>query len=300
MFCFKTDHNLGMSRIFPTVFRILLVYFLAFVWVRYFVNSLPLVLLFTALITFAIEILFMFLMKKRQTKRNLRGEKFRYMQNVTDTLAMWNRQRQMEFFTELVQKKHQPEKIPKNKADAAKGITIAHQNGKVILFPVMQFSPLSADGLAQLLDGVQCKKAVVACLLASPEAKKLAADFSAFSIVILEREQVYSALLSAYEHYPPAEQIFKRKVTKKRKLKELFGGALRRDRTKGYLTCAIFLFVASLFVRWNWYYAIMASLMLLLAIATIVLPYVKGKTEIGILDEPKEVLKSKTPMNISK
>ena len=293
-----------MLKIFPFIFRVLLIYFLAFIWMRFLVSNLLLVLLYTSLITLGIEGVFTYFIRRRQKKRQLRGAKHKKMVDMTDTIAMWNKDMQIDFFILLAKKRHHCE-VMNVSAAHNKAIKIMHDIGSVALFSAMKFTPLSADCLAEMMESVQMKnknekrkniedsnnpqfliikKLIIACLSASPEAKRLAADFSAFPIVILEREDVYTSLLCEYNFFPADEEIFKRKVTTKRKFKELFGGALSRSRTRGYLLCAIFLSFASMFVRWNWYYIIMASLLLCLAITSLLLPYFKKGEKGGVLD----------------
>ena len=68
------------------LFRLVLIYFLVFVWVRYYSQNINFAIWITALITFFIEVLIRLFSGKKQKNMSLKQEDINKMEAITNTL----------------------------------------------------------------------------------------------------------------------------------------------------------------------------------------------------------------------
>ena len=258
-----------VSLILSSILRIFLIFFLTFIWTRYFLKELWLSLLISAVVTSVLDVSIRFLLRKKSNKNNLKLKEKEEAENMFLSLA--TSANYLTFFHELA-KKENPSAEKKDKY-----ILLKNSDRTVLLYPFMSMNELSKDDIAKILISSQKQKAnklVIVC-------GELAKDTFAFSkslgkeILLLDKFSAYSELYKFYGFFPEISLTYQK--NKKLALKELFAFSFNKSRTKGYFLSAIILFISTLFIRMNIYYCIMASLLIVFALISYFNPYFNVK-----------------------
>lgn len=264
-----------LSRFFQVFFKIILIFLVIFIWVRYFVDSLWQSVLITSAATIVVDFVTRIISRRHKIRDSLKKQEREDAENMFLSLSM--DKTSLDFFLKLASSRHEAVK----KKDF---ILITHPDGeKVILQPHLNHCSLSCDFVAQVAK--KCKslsvsKAVIVCCVADKEAYRFAKNFDE-EIVILDTYESYCQLYKEYDIYP--EMSMKYKKEKSLAFGDLLAYSLNRSRAKGYFFSAIVLLISTIFVRANIYYCIVSSLLIVLSLISLYSPFTRGKTKGSIL-----------------
>ena len=216
-----------VSRFFQIFFKFLMIFFISFIWVRYFVKSLWQSILISLAITIIIDIISRIFTKKKNAHILLKSKEREKAENCFFSLCM--DENNLEFLFKLASSRH------------------------------------------------CCKKLSKCILILHPESKIMASFVKNFDIDVqlLDQYDAYQKLYKIYDVYPEIKYSYKK--DKKLALKDLAMYSLNRARAKGYFFSALILVFSSFFVRANLYYAIVASLLVILALISLYDPFSKNK-----------------------
>lgn len=247
------------------VFRIFLIFFLTFIWVRYFVYSLFLSLIISAVITIVIDLVLRLLTKKKNKVNNLKIKEKEDAENMFLSLA--TDKNALDFYLQLAQK----ECIASQKKKEY--ITLENFNNKILLYPFLSLNPLSPEDILQTIKYGKvenAQKIVITCGEISKDALTFVKSVEE-NIVLLDKFSTYNSLYKHYNMFPNITTTYKKNG--KLAFKELLAYSFNKSRTKGYFFSAIILFLSTLFIRYNIYYCIMASILVLFALISYFNPY---------------------------
>lgn len=263
-----------VSRFFQVFFKFLLIFFVVFIWVRYFVRTLWLAALISAGVTIVIDIISKIFSKRKNSSALTKKADREKAENCFLSLAMSSNA--LDFFFKLASSRHNCKKL-------SNCVLILHPESRILLFPKLSFSCLSPDDVAQIILSTKSHnptKIVIVCHSFSKEAASFAKNFD-FEILLLDEYDAYQKLYKNYEIFP--EIKFSYKKDKRLAFKDLAMFSLNRSRAKGYFFSALILILSSLFVRASLYYAIVASVLVLLALVSLYDPFSKNKTKSELL-----------------
>lgn len=264
-----------ISRVFQALFRWILIFFIAFVWMRYFIPSLWLATVIAAAIASAIYLVLAIFLRRKKSIISLKQCQREEAENAFLSLSL--DPKAIDFFFELASSKHNAEK-KKN------CIIIYHDEGeKVLLIPFLSHKNLSQDeiaGFVVLARKYGAKKVVVACGNADKECFSFAKNFDE-EFVILNQYETYQKLFLPYNMLPKISVKYKKE--KALAFKELAIFSLNKSRAKGYFLSALVLCISTIFVRAKIYYCVVASVLILLAIVSLFNPFERNATTKEIL-----------------
>lgn len=249
--------------IFQILLKLLLVFLIAFVWLRFFLDSVWVSLALSLGITIAFEILHTTLKRKSKTRESLKIKEKETAENMFLSLSTQNSC--IDFFEEMLKTRHN--NIEKKK----KYIIIKKEEKKTILYPYVYLSPIKPENIIEILKDTKKEnldKITIICYDYDKDTLAFLKNFKE-EIILLDRFESYS-LFKEYEFYPKITQKYKKDA--KLTFKDLLSFAFNRSRTKGYLFSAIILFITSFFVPINLYYCIICSLLLLFALISYINP----------------------------
>lgn len=237
---------------------------ICFVWARYFISNLSLALVYTAILTLAIELLIHIFLQKRERKFKLKKEE----QNLAEKISanfIFSPEKALDFFFELGKinystTKHSKFVVLKRKV----GANQAESNEKTILFPKYSFSPLSSQDIVEILRKtakIGARKIVVCSNKISDEAAATAKKIGDVKIILLDSNGVFLKLIKKNNFYPKNLK----EISTKQKLgfKDFIALAFSRSRAKGYLISALILIFSSFIVKTNIYYVVFSSILLI-------------------------------------
>ena len=268
----NNDYMNKILLVFQILLKSSLIFLLAFIWLRFFVDKSWLAALIALAVTAVLQVLSHFISKKSSAKNPLKMKEKEEAENMFFTLT--DTQKPIDFFYQLACSRHS--NVVKKKSY----ILLNHHDGtKVVLYPKIQYKNLSPDDLSEIV--LSCKKdcpdkIVVPCNDIDSATFSLAKSYE-IEILLLNKYDSYSLLYKEYDFYP--EIKIQSKKTGTSKFKTLAAYSLNRARTKGYIAAAFVLFFASLFVKMNVYYYIFASILLLFALVSYLNPKYNNKVE---------------------
>ncbi len=264
-----------ISFIFQILFKVLLIFFLVFVWVRYFVRSLPLCIIISLAATIVIDLATRFFSRKKSNSIMLKKEKREEAENIFLSLSI--SPKALDFFLLLAQKKHNAEK----KKDF---VLISHDGGeKVVLWPFLSHNELMPNDIANIFyktKSVCPDKIVIACGAFSPQAASFAKNFDC-EFLLLDKYDCLQKLYIPYDIKPEITMQYKKE--KALSFKELVKFSVNRSRAKGYFLSALALLISTFFVRATIYYCIVSSLLVALALVSLYSPFERTKPKGEIL-----------------
>lgn len=270
-----------LFNVFEVFFRLLLIFFIYFVWVRYFFDSLLIAILITSFLTLTTDYILKIFQDKRQLKLKLKEEELKQIETYNNTFVFNDDKYAVDFFYKLAKTKHNATK----KKDY---VLIEHSNGeKIALFPFFTYRKFSTDDLIFVFNKVKSSsisRLVICVSELEPDAQKFASLLSVETI-ILNKSQVYLKLLKEYNCFPEEKNTIAIKPAQENKIKKILAFSLNRKRTKAYFFSSLVLLVSSLIIRHNIYYIIMASILLLLSLASFISPKFTKQVPENLLNE---------------
>lgn len=253
-----------------------LIFLIAFVWLRFFLDKIWLAIVISSAITIVILLLSLAATRKNNQKKYLKQKEKDEATDMFFSLA--NDKNYLTFFENLAKIRHP--NISKKKSY----ILITHQDqSKTILYPFLKFKPLSLDDVNLAYLESKKEKAQKLIICCSDFEKDLISSVKSFpiEICIIDKFDTYLMLYKEYEFYP--EITIKSSKERKLSFKELMAYAFNRSKAKGYLIAAFFIFLTSFFVRISIYYCIFSSLLLFLALISYINPKYNSLTKKELL-----------------
>ena len=259
-------------KIINTAFRLLLLFSLSFIWMRYFFKDLALSIIFAVFLTALIDLLLYTLFRRKQAKTSLKAKELKECEDMFLSLLL--NKNSIAFFEKLATSKHKCEKHKDH-------LIVTEGDSRVALFPRLQLAPLTADGVVELYKSCQTKlpnlgKIVIVCGTAEKDAYSVASKLN-HNILILDKHDTYKKLYKEYNTYPSAISDFK--PVKNETIKSLLAYSFNKKRTKAYFFSALVLLFSSFLIGSSVYYIVMSSLLLLFAIISYYNPMFNKKAE---------------------
>lgn len=243
--------------------KLSLVFLIAFIWLRFFLDSIWLSLVIAVGITILFEIAHRYFQKKSKTREDLKIKEKEDADNMFLSLITDNKY--MKFYEEMLKTRHN------NIVSKKSFIVVNKEDEKTLLYPYLKLKVLKPENLVEILKEIKSTKANKITILCYEYDKDTLAFLKNFKeeIILIDRFESYS-LYKEYDFYPEITQEYKKEA--RLSFKDLLGFAFNRSRTKGYLLSSIILFITSFFVKINVYYCIISSLLLFFALVSYINP----------------------------
>lgn len=266
--------KIKLTSLFNIFFRILLIFFVFFIWIRYFFNSLVLSVFLSAFATILFDFIIHAILSKKNISLNLKNEEILKIEQIKKTFIFWNQNQTNTFFFNLFKTKFSATK-------QSKFIIINKDNKTIALYFSFYFHNLSPDEIVEIYN--KSKNSFFdKLIICSSEFDKQCSEIIKFiksDIVLLNIEKTYFNFLKPYEYYPK-DLVNENSIKSTQTLKSLFSNAFCQQKTKGYFFASLILFISSFIIKFNIYYIIMSSLLLILSLLSFLIPKLKHtKTE---------------------
>ncbi len=267
----------SISTVFSMLFRISLIFLISFIWARYYIDSLYLAIFVSALATIMIDIFIKLLSTKHQTSLSLKKKELEKIEDCRNSFLFGEEKQTLDFYYKLAKSKHEATKKKEY-------ILIEHDNGeKIVLFPFYTYRKFAIDDLIFCINKIKnigCTKLVICTNEYDGTVNKFA-DKISLNILILNCEQTYLKLLKVYDFYP--EKIIELKTSQKNSIKDLLAYSLNKKRTKGYFLASCIMLFSSFLVKYNIYYIIFSTLLLILSLISFINPKFNKKISENVL-----------------
>ncbi|MDD4816271.1 MAG: hypothetical protein PHQ62_03990 [Clostridia bacterium] len=248
-----------VNFLFSKILRILLVFLLFFIWVRYYEKSLVWAVVYTSVLTLAFDFLLTFITKKKDLKASMKKGEIAKAEGYCNFFVFNGNAVAVNFFYEL---------LSKNFSSTKKANYILFENGeeKNVLFPYYIYNKMSIQDLVFVYEKVKkltINKIIICTNEVDPKTKELVAKLP-IKFVILNKYETYESIMKKYDYFP--DSLLNIDDNPKLNFKTFLAYSLNKKRAKGYIFSSIILLISSLFVRVTIYYLVFSSILLLMAI----------------------------------
>ncbi len=262
-----------INIILQEILKILCVYLLIFVWIRYLLKKLVPSIFLSAVLTALVCGIWHFFTTKKKNKTRLKIKEQQDAQNMFLSLVF--EKEPMDFFFKLAKTKHKD--VIKHKSY----ICVMHEeNKKTLLYFHPSFEGLSSTNLLSIYSKLKkenANKIVICCKNVSD--KTLPSILSTFEekIIILDEFMTYKYLYKYYNYFPKITKTLPQE--KKWLLRDFCAYSFNKQRAKGYLFSALVLVICGIFVPATIYYSLVASVLVVFALISQFNPVYNRKME---------------------
>lgn len=239
-----------LSSIIDRILLITVGFAILFVWLRFFIENIYIVLLLCSTIVLGVYLLASFIFQKSNNKKTLnKAEKNEIEQYGADLMFM-EKQKCLQFFCELLQKKCS--------ATIKKDYVVVD---KTLLFSFMHLEKLTINNLSHAYScavSAGMDKIIICSQSAPADILALGRNIQNIKITILDKSGVYFNLLKAYDTYPPKTITLSHK---KMTFKNIIEFSFSRNKFKQYMFSGLIILFCSLFMRYNIYYVVMSTVL---------------------------------------
>lgn len=246
------------SIIIDKFFLIIVVFVLSLIWIRYYVHNTFLIYLYTTIATVVICSIFHIFFKKKQKKYDFNKKERQNIENLTNLFTFQTKQATLKYFINAIKNKN---------IDVIKDGNFLLFNNNIL---TVNYS-LTCVSQNEIIDTVvkaktkklKQKNLIICGAKFCDEAKKLTAKVIDYKILLLDEKDVYIKL------FKPLNLSIEKPVvkkTKKQKFLNMLNTAFNRARFKGYLISALILLIGSYFLRYNLYYLISSTILMIFAV----------------------------------
>ena len=251
-----------MKRISKTVDFMLsrtVIFVLAFIWCRYYINSLWLSPLSALGITVLLSLVLFLFSRSRKAKKDITAAERKHMEQVINEFMYSVNRKNIEFFYNLIKDQYPATLL----ADC---LLTENNKVKTLIFTHFTYAPLSEDALREIFilnSGYKAERIIVFTNSFTDKTKNAAALLDT-EIILMNAENTYS-FLKEFNMYPviilKAAQPIKRKP-----IKTLLKFAFAKSKAKAYLLCSAVMLFCSFIVPYNLYYLIFATITLIFSL----------------------------------
>lgn len=249
-----------LSKILDNIFLIFAVFIVAFLWVRYNEHNTLLILLYSSLITIVACTIFHLISKYKLKRKSITAKENKQINSLCDKLTFSTQPESIKIFEQALKQRN---------ITYEKHKSFLFFDGNVIV-PAFNKTKIDDNALLDIILSIKYKKLAVKMLCVcgntfTDSAKKLANKFDEFDILIYDKRQTYLVFFKPVSFTINPVKKPKQKVSVKQKLKLLADVAFNKKRFKSYFLSALILFIASYFMRYNLYYLITSSVLVMFA-----------------------------------
>lgn len=247
--------NLFLSKFL----RVSLIFFLFFIWLRFYLQGLWLACVLSAVLTFAVEIILSFVIKNNNIKETLKKEEIANVEGYANYFILNSQKLSVDFFANLLQSEYEVEQKKEY-------ICFEKNDEKCLLFPYFMYKKFSIEDLIVIFNKTK-KTNATKILICTNEIEGNVLGFIEnlpMTFCIFDKFEVYEKLMKKFNVYP--EKCLNLKTESKLTFRKFLEISLNKKRSKGYIFASYILLFSSLFVKVNIYYLIMSSILLLLSI----------------------------------
>ena len=250
--------------------RIVLVFLLFFIWVRFYERDLSLCLVYTGILTFAADCLLTMFLQKRDVKTSLKKQEITAAENYANQFVLSGNASANTFWNKTLSKEHSTTK-------KTYYFTFNKDSKKVAVYSNYSLEKLKPSDVLEIYNKLKKEnvdKIIICTNEIEPQAKTFVAHLPC-KIVLLDKYEAYEKLMKKFNSFPQIET--KINLNETSKWRTFLAYSLNRQRAKGYVLSSIVLVISSFFVRASVYYLVISTILLCLAIFSFTNTYYNKK-----------------------
>lgn len=250
------------TNVIDNVFLVFMIFFVAFVWIKYFVYDFWACFFISLSIAIVIYKLINVVLKKRQYKKEVTLKQKKEIENFCTQLLFSTSKKNLELFYRIFAT-IKPTVIKDNLLIWNDSL----QKYKTVIVPYFDSKVVGIDEFMDIYKKVSIikpSKLIVLCVDIDKNVATFYPSISNMEVIFYDKNNIYFDLFEKTKIYP--QKAIDTVTSKKYTFKLICLAAFNKKKTKGYLMCGLIFFVCSFFIRYSLYYVIMSSVMFVFAI----------------------------------
>ena len=248
--------NLVVSK----TFRILLIFLLVFIWIRFYQNNLLLSVLYSAILAIICDLCLEFLLRKKQTKDLLKKEEILDAKNYAYHFLLNDKSVSLAFFEKILNKHFAIHK-------KSNYLWWDSENEVTVFYPCFNTDVVKIRDVISIynsIKGIPSPTKIIICATIFDQSTVTFAKSSPINFLLFDQFDTYEKLMKPNNLFPSNTQKLEEK--KQSNWQNIAEYAFNRKRTKTWLFSGLLLIFSSLFVRVSIYYLIISSILIIFAI----------------------------------
>lgn len=250
--------------------RIVLLFLLFFIWVRYYEQDLSLCLVYTGILTFAADCLLSMFLQKRDIKTSLKKQEIISAESFANQFVLNGNSYANNFWNKTLSKKYTTSK-------KTYYLSFEKDSSKMFLYSFYSLEKLKPNDILEIYNKLKKEnpnKIIICTNEIEPQCKTFIEHLPC-KIILLDKYESYQKLMKKFNSFPEIDTTINLNQTNK--WKSFLAFSLNRQRAKGYVFSSIILVISSFFVRASVYYLIISTILLTLAIFSFTNTYYNKK-----------------------
>lgn len=257
--------NFKFAKIIDLVFINFLVFLIIFAWLRFLTKKILISIILSLILLFLFNFIKFFFGKAKEDKIKVSKTLEQDIESYNLTLLSNESKENLMFFKSILKDKNAEILHEQNLILYDEIFQSTTQ--KFALCPMYFESELKYDMALKYISFAiknKAKSIYICCNICPQKTKIMLENIKNLKVLVLDKNLVYTNIFKAHNYYPEIKLEFKK--SKKLKLKEIINISFDKSRARGYFLSGLFIFFCSFFVRYNFYYVFMSSLLFLFAL----------------------------------
>lgn len=238
---------------------------LIFVWCNFYYRNAKYSLILSLIIASIILVVLWLFNSKRNKKKSLKSAEINKINSYSNTLLFSDNSFVFNFYKKLLKTKFP--NVIKNKSS----FSIKTEEKNIYFIPFYEKEELENIDIIKIIKNIDNKEnkdyqIIIFCIKTNENCLKIKKKFDKNFILIFDEKDTYFKLFKKLDIYPVNENLNLTKKADKISKNELLYMAFNRNKTKSYLSSALFLLMFSFFTRYNIYFIITSSLLFIFAL----------------------------------
>lgn len=262
-----------LSRVFDFVLSRFIILSLAFIWIRYYVSSAWLSLLYALAATAAISLLSALVFGKSRRRKRLNAEEAKAVEHTMTQFIFSSKEKNLNFFYNILKAQYHTVIMPEC-------LIVENGSTKILVFTFFSHNKMGLEDFTKAYVAASkyaADKIIYFTGGFTPSVADTAARIEDVKVTVLDARETY-AFLKEYDTFPESA-VSLAKPKKRSAFRGLLSAAFSRRNVKGYLFGAAVMLAGSFFVGYNIYYLVSASVLLAFGLISLFRPQKRGRGE---------------------
>lgn len=254
--------------IIQELIKLSLFFIISYIWLSFYLDDNVFSLILSLSISLTAETITFLISRKQTNKKHLKTTQINDAEKMF--LSLVSDENAIKFFYNLFLTRH---KFVYLKKDCL--IIENQEKKKILIYPFLKINNLEIDDIFFIIKSYHADQIIILCNDFAPSCKQYKFEKE---ITLLNKYDTYTNIYKEYDFYPEIKKTSQ--TTPSFSFKTLVKTIFNKSKAKGYIISGFILLISSIYVPYNLYYKIIASILFVFAIICIITPSNNTKKEL--------------------